>query len=190
MDWNTLPDNLPVPIDDGAADHLKAQRELAEIARVNLQATSGPYVNIYTESFERPVLLFIYPRTGQPGVPNPNGWDDIPGARGCTPELCSIKDSVEFFLQLTPRPAIFALSTQGTAYQLEVATRLSLPYPILSDEGLELTRTLHLPTFEVEGETLLKRITLLFNKGRITGLQYPVFPSNQAAQDAQKLFDL
>jgi hypothetical protein len=85
MDWNTLPDNLPVPVDDGAADHLKAQRELAEIAHINLPATSGPSVNIYTESFEKPVLLFIYPRTGQPGVPNPKGWDDIPGARGCTP---------------------------------------------------------------------------------------------------------
>ncbi|KAG1739114.1 peroxiredoxin [Suillus paluster] len=190
MDWNTLPDNLPVPVDDGAADHLTAQCDPAEIAHINLPATSGSPVNIYTESLERPVLLFIYPRTGQPGVPNPNGWDDIPGARGCTPELCSIKDSIESLLQLTPRPAIFALSTQGTAYQLEVATRLSLPYPILSDEGLELTRALRLPTFEVQGETLLKRITLLFDKGRVVGLQYPVFPSNQAAQDAQKLFNL
>jgi len=85
MDWNTLPDNLPVPVDDGTADHLKSQRELTEIAHITLPATSGPPVNIYTESFVRPVLLFIYPRTGQPGVPNPNGWDDIPGARGCTP---------------------------------------------------------------------------------------------------------
>ncbi|OJA19426.1 hypothetical protein AZE42_02278 [Rhizopogon vesiculosus] len=190
MDWNTLPDNLPVPIDDGAADHLKAQHELSEIAHINLPATSGPSINIYTESFERPILLFIYPRTGQPGVPNPKGWDDIPGARGCTPELCSIKDSVQSLLQLTPSPAIFALSTQATAYQLEVATRLDLPYPILSDEGLDLTRALHLPTFEAEGETLLKRMTLLFDKGRIIGLQYPVFPSDQAAQDAKKLFDL
>jgi len=85
MDWNTLPDNLPVPVDDGAADHLKAPRELAEIAHLSFSATSGPSVNIYTESFETPVLLFIYPRTGQLGVPNPKGWDDIPGARGCTP---------------------------------------------------------------------------------------------------------
>jgi len=103
--------------------------------------------------------------------------------------LCGIRDSVESLLQLTPRPSIFALSTQGTAYQLEVATRLVLPYPILSDEELELTRALHLPTFEVDGETLLKRITLLFDKGKILGLQYPVFPSDQAAQDAKKLFD-
>lgn len=104
--------------------------------------------------------------------------------------MCGIKDSVESLLQLTPRPAIFALSTQGTGYQLEVATRLDLPYAILSDEGLELTRALDLPTFEVEGETLLKRITILFDKGRIVGLQYPVFPSDQAAQGAKKLFDI
>ncbi|KAH7921433.1 BcpB protein [Leucogyrophana mollusca] len=186
QDWTSLPDNLPVPQDDGSANHLPS-RKLPE--SIFLSATTGPDINLHSISLENPVLVFIYPRTGQPGVPNPDGWDDIPGARGCTPELCAVRDSIDALRTLAPNLVIFALSTQSTAYQKEVAERLHLPYPILSDQSLALTNGLELPTFEVNGEVLLKRITLLIRGGVVVDVNYPVFPSDQAAKLAEQLLN-
>ena len=178
-----------------------------------LRATSGSSpVDLHALSLARPVLVFAYPRTGKPGVPNPPGWDDIPGARGCTPvcppsiiswfdrltslslppfffskELCSVRDSITSLRQQCPNLAIFGLSTQSTEYQTEVAERLHLPYPLLSDESLELTHAMLLPTFEANGEVLLARLTMLIDHGHVTKIDYPVFPSDQAAKRAQEM---
>ncbi|KAH7911391.1 peroxiredoxin [Hygrophoropsis aurantiaca] len=184
-DWNALPSDLPVPEDDGSADHLTSYK-LPEW--ITLPATTGAErVNLFSVSLERPVLVFAYPRTGQPGIANPEGWDEIPGARGCTPELCAVRDSITTLYSLAPNLAIFALSSQDTAYQKEVAERLHLPYPILSDQDLALTKALKLPTFDVSGEILIKRITLLLNAGEVVGFNYPVFPSDEAAKKAELL---
>ncbi|KAH7925277.1 BcpB protein [Leucogyrophana mollusca] len=185
-DYAALPPNLPVPQDDGGAAHLPSRPVPASIS---LRATTGAEVDLHAASLERPVLVFVYPRTGLPGVPDPDGWDDIPGARGCTPELCAVRDSITALLTLAPNLAIFALSTQPTAYQKEVAERLHLPYPILSDEGRALAGGLELPTFEAGGEVLLKRITILVRGGVVVGVNYPVFPSDQAAKLAEQLLN-
>jgi len=183
--WLTLPANLPEPSDDGLADHL---HNFPSVPNLFLPSTpAGDRVNLFTLSSERPVLLFIYPRTGEPGKPTPSGWDDIPGARGCTPELCSVRDSFSVLQTLCSGISIFGVSTQPTPYQSEVATRLQLPYALLSDADLEFTRGLNLPTFEVDGMVLLKRITLLLDKGLVTKVDYPVFPSDQAARRAADL---
>jgi len=190
MDWASLPSNLPVPQDDGLAGHLSPESKFELPQSLPLTATSGPAVDLRQVSFEQPVLVFIYPRTGQPGIPNPPGWDDIPGARGCTPELCGVRDSLEDLRSSHPQMKIFALSTQSTAYQSEVANRLHLPYPILSDEVHAFTNALRLPKFVADGMVLLKRITLLCYKGKVLGRDYPVFPSDQAAKRAQGLLHL
>ena len=127
------------------------------------------------------VVLFCYPMTGKPGTPLPEGWDDIPGARGCTPQACSYKDNHS---DLTKRGAtVLGMSTQTTAYQSEAAQRLHLPYPLLSDDSLQLTRALKLPTFAVKdvGE-LVKRLTLIIKNGVIQHYIYPIFPSNSDVQ--------
>ncbi|KAH7883337.1 Redoxin, partial [Phlebopus sp. FC_14] len=174
---------------DGLADHLPSHELPLSIL---LSATSGPPVDLRELSLQQPVLVFVYPRTGEPGVSNPPGWDDIPGARGCTPELCTISDSIDTLQASTthPRLSIFGLSTQSTTYQTEAANRLHLPYPILSDASFQLTDALKLPTFEVEGMVLLKRITLLVYEGKVVGKDYPVFPSNEAAKRAVGLLKL
>ncbi|KIJ66169.1 hypothetical protein HYDPIDRAFT_66374, partial [Hydnomerulius pinastri MD-312] len=174
-----LPSNLPVPEDDGLADHLSLESTFELPQSLFLTATSGSPVDLREVSLQHPVLVFIYPRTGLPGVPNPPGWDDIPGARGCTPELCAVRDSVEELRSAHPQLQIFGLSTQSTAYQSEVADRLHLPYPILSDEVFAFTNALKLPTFVADGMLLLKRITLLLFEGKVVGRDYPVFPSDQ-----------
>ena len=118
--------------------------------------------------------MYAYPRTGRPGVEMPPGWDLIPGARGCTPETCGFRDAHGQFTDLGAR--VIALSTQSTDYQRELAERLQLPFPVVSDESLELTNALGLPTFETSGLTLIKRITLVIDDGRVTHVFYPVFP--------------
>jgi peroxiredoxin len=128
-------------------------------------------------------VVFAYPRTGRPGEESPGGddrWNAIPGARGCTPEACSFRDEKARFAQRGAR--VFGLSTQDTDYQREAVERLHLPYPILSDADLELTRALALPTFEVEGMTLIRRVTLLVRAGVIDDVVYPVFPPNLGAE--------
>jgi peroxiredoxin len=174
-----LPDNLPVPEDDGAADHLASMA----LPPVTLRATDGTSVRL--DELAGRTVVFAYPRTGRPGEASPGGddhWDAIPGARGCTPQACSFRDEYTRFAAAHTR--VFGLSTQDTAYQQEVAERLNLPYSLLSDERLELATALELPTFEVEGMTLLKRLTLVLRDGAIESVIYPVFPPNRSAEQA------
>src|SRR5262245_27124901 len=135
-----LPENLPVPQDDGAARHLKGTR----LPDVTLPPTDGASVNLST--LKGRTVVYIYPRTGRPGQPTPTGWDAIPGARGCTPQSCGFRDHFAELKRLGVA-ALFGLSTQDTAYQREAAERLHLPFPILSDADFQLTRALKLPTF-------------------------------------------
>jgi peroxiredoxin len=139
-------------------------------------------VDLAERSRRGTVVVFAYPRTGRPGTDLPAGWDDIPGARGCTPEACSFRDlSADF---ASAGAELFGLSTQDPAYQAEAAQRLALTYPLLSDEHLALGSALRLPTFEVEGVTLLRRLTMVLRDGRIDRVLYPVFPPDRAAADA------
>lgn len=171
-----LPGDLPVPEDDGAAHHLTG----AAWPDLALPATDGSTVNL-ARSTGRSVV-YIYPRTGRPGQALPEGWDAIPGARGCTPQSCGFRDH---FAELRARGVarLYGLSAQDTGYQREAAERLHLPFAILSDAGLELTRALGLPTFEVAGMTLLKRMALVIDDGRIAKVFYPVFPPDRSAEE-------
>ena len=182
MDPMFLPPDLPVPEDDGAARHLPG----IAVPGVALAATTGGEVTL--AGLDGWSVVFAYPRTGKPGSELPSGeegWNAIPGARGCTPELCGVRDDHG---ALEARgAAVFGLSTQSTGYQREVAERLGLTYPLLSDAELRLTRELGLPTFEVEGLTLLRRITLLLRDGEIAAVDYPVFPPDRAAARALDL---
>ena len=171
----TLPDDLPVPEDDGAADHILN----AVVPSVELRATTGELVDV--AELKGRTVLFCYPRTGRPDEPLLPGWDAIPGARGCTPETCGFRDAHGQFADLGAR--VIALSTQSTDYQREMAERLGLPFPVLSDESLEFTNALRLPTFETSGMTLLKRITFVIDDGRITRVFYPVFPPDGHAAE-------
>jgi peroxiredoxin len=174
-----LPDDLPVPEDDGAADQLAG----VALPPVALDATDGTRVRL--DELKGRTVVFAYPRTGRPGEPSLGGddeWDAIPGARGCTPQACSFRDEYANFAAAGAR--VFGLSTQDTAYQQEAAKRLHLPYALLSDERLELATALRLPTFEVDGVTLLKRLTLFVRDGGIESIIYPVFPPNRSAEQA------
>jgi peroxiredoxin len=177
-DPTSLPAGLPVPEDDGAADHLPG----APVPSVSLVSTTGGAVDLAERSRAGTVVVFAYPRTGRPGADMPAGWDDIPGARGCTPEACAFRDlSAEFS---GAGAELYGLSTQDPDYQSEAAGRLALTYPLLSDDRLALTAALRLPTFEVEGTTLLRRLTMVLRDGRVDRVLYPVFPPDRAAADA------
>ena len=174
-DLYALPDDLPVPEDDGATDHLPGSR-LPDVA---LPATDGSEITL-AELPGRSVV-FAYPRTGKPGESSLGGdafWDAIPGARGCTPQACAIRDSHDRFEALGVR--VFGLSTQSADDQREAAERLHLPYPLLSDPDAALG----LPTFEVDGVTLYKRLTLIVRDGIVEDVIYPVFPPTEAADQA------
>jgi peroxiredoxin len=171
-----LPPDIPVPQDDGAARHL-AGMKLPDMA---LPATSGRDVNLARLAGR--AVLYIYPRTGVPGVDAPPGWDDIPGARGCTPQSCGFRDHFAELKELGVAH-LFGLSTQDTGYQREVAERLHLPFAILSDAKLALTRALKLPTFTTSGMTLLKRMALVVDDGGIAKVFYPVFPPDKNAAE-------
>ncbi|MGB6543483.1 MAG: peroxiredoxin [Xanthobacteraceae bacterium] len=171
-----LPPDIPVPLDDGAARHL-AGMKLPEMA---LPATSGSDVNL--ARLPGRTVLYVYPRTGVPGVDAPPGWDDIPGARGCTPQSCGFRDHFAKLKGLGVAH-LFGLSTQDTGYQREVAERLHLPFAILSDAKLALTRALKLPTFTTSGMTLLKRMALVVDDGVIAKVFYPVFPPDKNAAE-------
>jgi peroxiredoxin len=176
VDPYTLPDDLPVPVDDGAADHL---RGAAVPPGLTLAATSGKTVELAALAGRS--VVYAYPWTGRPGQPLlADDWDQIPGARGCTPETCAFRDHHAELLD-AGASAVFGLSTQDTAYQRELADRLHLPFPILSDSELALTGALGLPTFEVAGRTLIKRLTLLVADGVIARVWYPVFPPDAHA---------
>jgi peroxiredoxin len=178
-DWNTLPPDLPVPEDDGAAVHLAG----ATMPPLELPATTGVPVRVdrVPVGAER-LVLYLYPRTGRPGEPELTpDWDQIPGARGCTPESCGFRDHAA---ELSGEGAAVAgVSTQTTDEQREAAERLELPFPLLSDADLTLATALRLPTFEVGGLKLLKRLTLIVRAGRIEHVFYPVFPPDSHADD-------
>lgn len=173
-DLQSLPDDLPVPEDDGAAAHLTG----AAFPAVSLPSTGGGLVDLSALGSGRSVI-YAYPRTGEPGKSSPDGWDAIPGARGCTPQACAFRDHHRELADLGAR--VYGLSTQSTAYQQEMAERLHLPFEVLSDEDFALTEALGLPTFEVEGMRLLKRITLIAREGLIEKVFYPVFPPDRNA---------
>ena len=166
-----MPDNLPIPQDDGAADHLVGMK----IASVMLKATDGSEVDL--SKLSGTSVVFIYPMTGVPGVALPDGWDDIPGARGCTPQACSYRDNYNELKKHVDN--LFGLSVQGSEYQKELKDRVELPYEILSDSNFELSTALNLPFFEANSMKLLKRLTLIIKDGVIVKHHYPVFPSNK-----------
>lgn len=171
-----LPDDLPVPVDDGATAHL-AGLPLPDIA---LPATSGGSVELAGLSAR--TVIYAYPRTGVPEDPIFfEGWEQIPGARGCTPQSCAFRDHHAELLAAGAQ--VFGLSTQDTAFQRAAALRLHLPFAILSDDRLDLARALSLPTFEVNGLTLLKRFTLVVREGKIEHVFYPVFPPDGHAEE-------
>ncbi len=171
-----LPPGIPVPQDDGAARHLTGMK-LPDLA---LAATRGGAIDLALLAGR--TVLYIYPRTGVPGVDLPPGWDDIPGARGCTPQSCGFRDH---FAELKALGAshLFGLSTQDTDYQREAAERLHLPFAILSDAKLAFAQALNLPTFSVAGMTLLKRMALVIDDGIIDKVFYPVFPPDKNAAE-------
>ena len=171
-----LPDGLPAPKDDGAADRLSGMT----CADVALPATDGTRVNL--SRLPGRTVVYAYPRTGVPGQDMPDGWDAIPGARGCTPQSCAFRDH---FAELTALGVthVHGLSTQSTAYQREVAERLHLPFSLLSDEKLAFANAMRLPVFEVEGMTLMKRLALVIDNGVIAKVFYPVFPPDRNAAD-------
>jgi peroxiredoxin len=169
-----LPGGLPVPEDDGACDHLPGMT----VPAMALPSTAGRSV-ILAEAGRPRTVVYAYPRTGEPGKPSPDGWDLVPGARGCTPQSCSFRDHHTQLLELGAE--VFGLSSQTTAYQQEMALRLHLPFEVLSDADLRLTRALRLPTFEFAGMTLIKRLTLILREGGIEHVLYPVFPPDQSA---------
>jgi len=166
-----LPEGLPVPVDDGAAEHLTG----SAVPDLVLPSSRGA-VNL--RDFE---VLYVYPRSGRPGRDLLPGWDDIPGARGCTPQSCAFRDHSAELAALEARVA--GLSAQTLDDQIEFAQRNRMPFPVISDEWLELARDPGLPTFEVEGLTLYKRLALIAERGRIVKVFYPVFPPDRNAQD-------
>ncbi len=173
MDFTRLPQDLPVPVDDGAADHLEGK----EFPDRPFPSTGGKPVNI--RALDGLVVLYIYPMTGRPGVPLPDGWDDIPGARGCTPQSCGYRDAYPRLKALEAR--VHGLSSQQTDYQQEARGRLKLPHHLLSDASLVLRDTLDLPTFTTSGQILYRRMTLVIGSGRILKVFYPVFPPDADA---------
>ena len=174
-DVYTLPPDLPVPEDDGAADHLLGTM----LPQLTLESSQGS-VSLRELGRER-FVLYIYPRAGRPGRPSPPGWDDIPGARGCTPESCAFRDHAQ---ELADRGALLAaLSAQSLDDQVEFAERNQIPYPVIADPELRLGAALRLPTFDVDAMTLYKRITLVVEACSIAKVFYPVFPPDKNVED-------
>lgn len=167
---NQLPGDLPIPQDDGAADHLVGMR----LPAISLETTTHSQFNL--GQTQGRIVIYCYPMTGQPNVPLPDGWDQIPGARGCTPQSCSFRDHYQELRSLGAD--VVGLSVQSTEYQQEMADRLHLPFPVLSDADYRFQQALRLPTFVAAGMTLLKRITLIANDGVIEAVHYPIFPSD------------
>ena len=169
-----LPPDLPRPVDDGACDHLPGML----VPSIRLPSTAGRLVDLGALSAPRTVI-YCYPRTGRPGQPLPDGWDMIPGARGCTPQACAFRDHHRELAELGAE--VYGLSTQATDYQREMAERLHLPFEVLSDAGFDLIEALRLPTFEVDGMRLIRRLTLIVRDQRIEHVFYPVFPPDVSA---------
>jgi peroxiredoxin len=181
-----LPPNLPVPQDDGACDHLTGMK----LPAIALRSTRGGTVDL--AGLGGTTVIYIYPRTGRPDREVPTGWNEIPGARGCTPQSCAFRDHFEE-LKRAGAARVFGLSTQDTAYQREAVERLHLPFELLSDEELKFAKALNLPTFEVDGMKLIRRLTLIARDRQIAPSRrgepaivkvfYPVFPPDRNASD-------
>lgn len=169
-----LPADLPVPVDDGACDHLTGM----SVPSIPLRSTSGRLVDLATLGGR--TVLYCYPRTGRPDQEPPPGWNGIPGARGCTPQSCAFRDHHRELQSLGAQ--VFGLSAQSTPDQQEAAERLHLPFELLSDSELELATALKLPTFRVASLTLIKRLTLILRDGKIEKVCYPVFPPDKNAE--------
>jgi peroxiredoxin len=174
-DVYSLPVGLPVPVDDGACDHLAGKT----IPPLALESSRGP-VNLAALAGER-LVLYVYPRTGHPDRPLPDGWDAIPGARGCTPESCGFRNHAAELAELGAHVA--GLSAQPLNEQEEFAERNRMPFPVIADPALALERALGLPTFEFDGTTLYKRVTLVAEAGTIAEVFYPVFPPDRNAAE-------
>jgi peroxiredoxin len=175
-DPTILPADIPAPQDDGGARHLTGMR----LPSLPLAATDGSRVDL--SKLAGRTVVYIYPRTGVPGQPLPEGWNQIPGARGCTPQSCGFRDHFSELKRLGVA-RVFGLSTQDSAYQGEAVERLHLPFPVLSDQNFELARAIKLPTFTTSGMTLLKRMALVIDDGVITKVFYPVFPPDKNAEE-------
>ncbi|SNX85058.1 uncharacterized protein MEPE_03767 [Melanopsichium pennsylvanicum] len=171
-------------IEDRAAFHLLGH---PLPALIDLASTSGTTVDLFTLSLRHPIMLFVYPSTASPLRSTPSGWSDIPGASGCTPHLISVATHLPHLLAKEPQLKVFGLSTQTHVEQIEAKQRLMLPFDLLSDEKLELTKVLEIPTFELQGKSYLKRMTLLLNGGQITRLDYPIRNPEEAPKQAQGL---
>jgi peroxiredoxin len=171
--YNELPPDLPVPIDDGATNHLIGMT----LPNISLKSTRGDLINL--GSIRGKLVIYCYPMTGQPDVPLPEGWDQIPGARGCTPQSCSFRDHYQELKVLGAE--VIGLSVQINEYQKEMADRLHLPFPVVSDSNYEFQKAINMPTFVVAGMTLLKRVTLIADDSVIEAVHYPIFPSDSDA---------
>ena len=171
--YETIPEDLPRPIDDGACDHLIGMK----LPDIDLLATDGSVVNLSAQ--KRKTVVYCYPMTGKPGIPLPEGWDEIPGARGCTPQSCSFRDHHSELSALGAD--VFGLSAQDTEYQREMVERLHLPFLVLSDANFKFCELMRLPTFEVSGMRLLKRVTMIAENNTIMKVHYPIFPSDSDA---------
>src|SRR2546423_10441300 len=180
--FRDLPADLPVPEDDGAADHLRG----TELRPVTLPATSGEDVNL-AEAAAGTLVLYVYPRPGVPGQPLPGGWDQIPGARGCTPQNCAFRDLHDELRALGA--TVLGMSAQPLAEQREFAARERIPYPLLNDSQMRLADDPGLPTFEVDGMRLYKRLTMIARADRIEQVIYPVFPPGSDAARAVALLE-
>lgn len=170
VDLTKIPENLPIPQDDGAVKHLVG----TSLPSLSLPATNGELIDI--GSFKDFLVIYCYPMTGQPDVPLPEGWDQIPGARGCTPQSCSFRDHYQELKAL--KAEVLGLSVQTTDYQKEMAERLHLPFLVVSDVDFKFQKALKLPTFLAGGMTLLKRVTIIAKDGKIVAVHYPIFPSD------------
>ncbi|WP_375407760.1 peroxiredoxin [uncultured Methylobacterium sp.] len=176
QDYSSLPDDLPAPSDDGAARHLEGMI----LPDVSLAATDGGRVSL--AKLKGRTVVYAYPRTGEPGQPNlVSDWDAIPGARGCTPQSCAFRDHHSDLIAHGVGQ-VHGLSTQTSAYQAEAASRLHLPFTLLADPNRAFATAIRLPTFEAAGQTLLKRLTLVIDDGRVTKVFYPVFPPDRSAE--------
>jgi peroxiredoxin len=181
-----IPDDVPVPVDDGACNHLTGMR----LPSVVLSSTSSRLVDL--AALKGRVVIYCYPRTGQPDVEPPQGWNEIPGARGCTPQTCAFRDHYQELGKLGAQ--VFGLSTQDTEYQREAVARLHLPFELLSDSELGFANSLQLPIFDIAGMRLIKRLTMIARDGVIEKVFYPVFPPDQNAEQviqwlAQQIID-
>lgn len=175
-DYAQVPDDLPPPADDGAADHLAGMA----LPSVPLEATDGRTIDL--SAIGGRLVLYVYPMTGKPGVDLPQGWNEMPGARGCTPQSCAFRDHFAE-LRALGVDAVFGLSAQSPGDQREAAERLHLPFALLSDEEGIFRRALQLPAFELGGRLYLKRTTLIIDDGRIATVFYPVFPPDRNAAE-------